>query len=81
MEIVLANLVDATVRVAETKSISKLTIKRIVKVPDQKKILVMVEELPRFILAYSGNDYGDYTDAQICTKLAALAVSGFTFDN
>lgn len=77
----LANPVNVAVRAAEQKSISKLTVKRIVKLPDEKKVLVMTAELPRLIVVYEGNDYGDYTDAQVFAKLAQLAVSGLTFSN
>jgi hypothetical protein len=80
-ELTLASPVNMTVRAAEQKSVSKLNIKRIVKIPDDKKILVMTAELPRFIVVYDDKDYGDYTDAQIMTKLSELAVSGFTFSN
>lgn len=80
-EITLAKPVDMVLRAEEKKSVSKLTVKRIVKIPDEKKILVMVSELPKFIVAYSDKDYGDYTDAQVMDRVKALADIGLTFSN
>lgn len=57
------------------KSISTLTIQRMVDLPEKKEVRVFVKELSEPIVIWSGADYdaaGQWTDADIEAKLNQL---------
>jgi hypothetical protein len=57
------------------KSISTLTIQRIVDLPEKKEVRAFVKELNEPIVVWSGADYdaiGQWTDADISAKITQL---------
>lgn len=59
----------------KSKTISKLTVNRVVDLPTQKIVRVFCEELEEPIILWSGVDYdniGQWTDTDVQTKLGEL---------
>lgn len=57
------------------KSISTLTVQRIVDLPEKKEVRAFVKELNEPIVVWSGADYdaiGQWTDADISAKITQL---------
>lgn len=52
------------------KTVSELTIKRIVDLPDRKVVRVFTTELSRPIIVMEGEGYGEWTKTDIVALLA-----------
>ena len=73
MEVSLGSNVDITVKPAETVQCGCLNVERIVDLPIQRQVRVFVRELNRPILLWSGDEYCEWTKADVETRLAAMA--------
>jgi hypothetical protein len=60
---------------AQTITVTKLTILRLVDIPEEKIVRVFVRELPDPIVLWSGSEYdaiGQWTDSDVETRIQAL---------
>lgn len=75
MEITLNTPKEKIVIQEVKKTISKLTIQRMVDLPEKKEVRVFVKEIKEPIVLWSGTDYdeiGQWTDADVQQKLVEL---------
>ena len=75
MVITLSASHSVTIQPAIIKTISTLTVNRLVDVPKQKMVKCFVDELNEPIILWQGTDYdkiGQWTDADVENRLNAL---------
>jgi len=73
--ITLNNPKTVTIQEAKTKTITTLTVERVVDLPGQKKVRVFVKELDEPVVLWEGAAYdaiGQWTDADVTSKLTSL---------
>jgi hypothetical protein len=74
MKITLENPKELTIRPAQVKTISEITIDRMVDLPKQKKVIIFSKELGMVTL-WEGESYdliGQWTDLDVENKLIEL---------
>jgi len=69
MQVKLSETRKITVREEETISTDSLTVRRIVDLPGRKIVRVFVEELPQPIIVMEGDEYGEWTKADVAALL------------
>jgi len=75
MVITLSASHSVTIKPAITKTISTLTVNRLVDLPNQKMVKCFVDELNEPIILWQGTDYdtiGQWTDVDVENRLNAL---------
>jgi hypothetical protein len=75
MNITLTNPKKVVLQEEKSKTISSLTINRVVDFPKQKMVRVFVEELDEPVVLWEGAAYeaaGQWTDADVIARLTAL---------
>ena len=75
MKITLASPKQQVIVEQKTKTITSLTVTRMVDLPVQKEVRVFIEELTDPIVLWSGAAYdaiGEWTDAQVQARLTEL---------
>jgi|694.fasta_scaffold16253_10 hypothetical protein len=75
MEILFNEEKEIVLRPAETKTINKLTIERVVDFPTEKKVVAHTNDLYNPIVLWSGDEYtaiGQWTDSDVLAKLEEL---------
>lgn len=75
MEIIFNEEKNIVLRPAETKTISKLTIERVVDFPTQKKVVAFTNDLYEPIELWVGDEYtaiGQWTDSDVQAKLEEI---------
>jgi len=75
MNITLTNPKKVVLQEEKSKTISTLTINRVVDFPKQKMVRVFVEELDEPVVLWEGAAYeaaGQWTDADVIARLTAL---------
>jgi hypothetical protein len=75
MNITLTNPKKVVLQEEKSKTISSLTINRVVDIPKQKMVRVFVEELDEPVVLWEGAAYeaaGQWTDADVIARLTAL---------
>jgi hypothetical protein len=73
--ITLTNPKTVTIQEAKTKTISTLTVERVVDLPQQKKVRCFVKELDEPVTLWEGAEYdsiGQWTDTDVVNKLTSL---------
>jgi len=74
MEISISNPKSVVIVPEEKKTVSKITVQRMVDLPNQKKVIVFTEELGQIVL-WEGAAYdaiGQWTDESVSAKLTEL---------
>lgn len=64
-----------TIREAEIKTVSKVTIDRLVDNPIEKKVIAFISEIPSPITLWSGDEYdniGQWTDENVKERLIEI---------
>ena len=75
MNITLTNPKKVVLQEEKSKTISSLTINRVVDLPKQKMVRVFIEELDEPVVLWEGAAYeaaGQWTDADVIARLTAL---------
>ena len=75
MNITLTNPKKVVLQEEKSKTISSLTVSRVVDLPKQKMVRVFVEELEEPVVLWEGAAYdaaGQWTDADVVARLTAL---------
>ena len=75
MEITLQTPQTIVIKPEETKTLEKLTVMRMVDLPNEKKVRVFVKELREPITLWEGEAYdviGQWTDSDVQAKLTEL---------
>jgi hypothetical protein len=75
MNITLTNPKKVVLQEEKSKTISNLTVNRVVDLPKQKMVRVFVEELDEPVVLWEGVAYdaaGQWTDADVVARLTAL---------
>ena len=75
MQITLANPKEIVVRPAETKTLSILTINRLVDLPQMKIVKCFIDELSDPVTLWEGADYdtiGQWKDTDVIEKINSL---------
>ena len=75
MEITLQTPQTIVIKPEKTKTLEKLTVMRMVDLPNEKKVRVFVKELREPITLWEGDEYdaiGQWTDSDVQTKLTEL---------
>lgn len=75
MEITLQTPQTIVIKPEETKTLEKLTVMRMVDLPNEKKVRVFIKELREPITLWEGDEYdaiGQWTDSDVQTKLTEL---------
>ena len=75
MEITLQTPQTIVIKPEETKTLEKLTVMRMVDLPNEKKVRVFIKELREPITIWEGDEYdaiGQWTDSDVQTKLTEL---------
>lgn len=74
MEISISNPKSVVIVPEQKKTVSKITVQRMVDLPNQKKVIVFTEELGQIVL-WEGAAYdaiGQWTDESVSAKLTEL---------
>jgi hypothetical protein len=72
MKIEITNPKTMVVVTEQTKTFDTLTIRRMVDLPEQKKVIVHIDEVNEPVLLWEGNAYdaiGDWTNDDVIAKL------------
>jgi len=72
MKIEITNPKTMVVVTEQTKTFDTLTIRRMVDLPEQKKVIVHIDEVNEPVLLWEGNGYDaivDWTNADVIAKL------------
>jgi hypothetical protein len=75
MEITLKTPQKIVIKPEETKTLEKLTVMRMVDLPNEKKVRVFIKELREPITLWEGDEYdaiGQWTDSDVQAKLTEL---------
>jgi hypothetical protein len=75
MSISLNNPLTVVIQPEKTKTISSLTISRVVDIPSQKIVRCFIEELEQPVVLWEGDAYdsiGQWTDSDVNTRLNEL---------
>lgn len=75
MNIALTNPKKVVLQEEKSKTISSLTVNRVVDLPKQKVVRVFIEELDEPVTLWEGAAYdaaGQWTDADVIARLTAL---------
>ena len=75
MNITLTNPKKVVLQEEKSKTISSLTVSRVVDLPKQKMVRVFVEELDEPVVLWEGAAYdaiGQWTDSDVVARLTAL---------
>jgi hypothetical protein len=75
MNITLTNPKKVVLQEEKSKTISSLTVNRVVDLPKQKMVRVFIEELDEPVTLWEGAAYdaaGQWTDADVIVRLTAL---------
>lgn len=75
MKVEITNPKTIVVVEQQTKTYDSLTIKRMVDFPEQKKVIVHIEELDQPVVLWEGDSYdaiGEWTNSDVQSKLAEL---------
>lgn len=75
MEITFQTPQTIVIKPEETKTLEKLTVMRMVDLPNEKKVKVFLKELREPVILWEGDEYdaiGQWTDSDVQTKLTEL---------
>lgn len=75
MKIILSSPHEEIIVPEQKKTITELTIQRMVDLPNEKIVRVFIEELIEPVILWSGDDYdeiGQWTDADVEARLVEL---------
>ena len=75
MEITFQTPQTIVIKQEETKTLEKLTVMRMVDLPNEKKVKVFLKELREPVILWEGDEYdaiGQWTDSDVQTKLTEL---------
>jgi hypothetical protein len=75
MEILFKEEKNIVIRPAETKTISKLTIERVVDFPVEKKVVAFTKDLHEPIVLWTGEEYdniGQWTNSDVLARVEEI---------
>lgn len=75
MDVVLDNEKEIVIRPAEVKTLTKLTVERVVDLPKEKKVIAFLSELMDRVELWSGDEYdkiGQWTDTDVMYRIKEI---------